>query len=160
MENKHVGFLILGIAAVLVVIIFLFQNALIQIINASCTMDNPTCPMIKTTLQQTYLSLAIVCILVIIAVILIFTKPKEKIIIKTKTVKEKPKKIDTSKLEKDEEKVVEILQKENGGMFQADMMEKLEIGKVGMTRLLDKLEAKQIVERKRRGMNNMVVLKD
>ena len=38
-------------------------------------------------------------------------------------------------------------------------MEKLSVGKVGLTRLLDKLEAKQIVERKRRGMNNFVVLK-
>ena len=37
--------------------------------------------------------------------------------------------------------------------------EKLEIGKVGMTRILDKLESKDIVERKRRGMNNVVVLK-
>jgi len=32
-------------------------------------------------------------------------------------------------------------------------------GKVGLTRLLDKLEAKQIIERKRRGMNNIVMLK-
>jgi len=39
-------------------------------------------------------------------------------------------------------------------------MEKLGIGKVGITRLLDKLEAKQIIERKRRGMSNIVVLKN
>ena len=39
-------------------------------------------------------------------------------------------------------------------------MEKLGTGKVGITRLLDKLESKQIIERKRRGMNNVVVLKD
>ena len=38
-------------------------------------------------------------------------------------------------------------------------MEKLNIGKVGITRLLDKLEAKQLIERKRRGMNNIVVLR-
>jgi uncharacterized membrane protein len=38
-------------------------------------------------------------------------------------------------------------------------MEKLGIGKVGITRLLDKLEAKQLIERKRRGMNNVVVLR-
>ena len=45
-------------------------------------------------------------------------------------------------------------------MFQPDLMEKLEIGKVKTTRLLDKLEAKQLIERKRRGMNNLVVLRD
>ena len=45
-------------------------------------------------------------------------------------------------------------------MFQRDLMEKLEIGKVKTTRLLDKLESKQIIERKRRGMNNIIVLKE
>jgi len=35
---------------------------------------------------------------------------------------------------------------------------RLGIGKVGMTRMLDKLESKGLVERKRRGMNNVVVL--
>ena len=48
---------------------------------------------------------------------------------------------------------------EEKGMFQKTLAEKLELGKVGMTRLLDKLESKEIIERKRRGMNNFVVLK-
>ena len=43
-------------------------------------------------------------------------------------------------------------------MFQSTLMEKLEIGKVKMTRLLDKLESKQLIIRKRRGMNNIIVL--
>ncbi len=55
---------------------------------------------------------------------------------------------------------MDLLIEEGKAMFQADLMEKLEIGKVGMTRLLDKLEAKQFIERKRRGMNNIVVVKD
>ena len=59
-----------------------------------------------------------------------------------------------------EKEVVDLLLKEGNAMFQADLMEKLNIGKVGVTRLLDRLEAKQIIERKRRGMNNIVVLKD
>ena len=41
-----------------------------------------------------------------------------------------------------------------------DLKEKLQIGKVGMTKLLDKLEAKELIERKMRGMNNFVVLRD
>ena len=47
--------------------------------------------------------------------------------------------------------------------FQLDysfsLMEELDVGKVKMTRMMDKLEAKQIVERKRRGMNNIIVLR-
>ena len=88
-----------------------------------------------------------------------FTKPKEKIVIQTRTIKEKKKKLNLENLDQDEKKVIKLLQEENGGMFQADLMEKLEIGKVKATRLLDKLEAKQLIERKRRGMNNLVVLR-
>ena len=83
--------------------------------------------------------------------------PKEKIVIKN--VKEKRKKLDFTGLDSKEKEVISILEKENGTMFQADLMEKLGTGKVGLTRLLDKLEAKQIIERKRRGMNNVVVLR-
>jgi len=158
MENKHVGFLVVGIAALLVAIIFIFQSALTQIVNSSCSMEVTACPMYSTITQQTYLALAIVGVLVIIGLILIFAKPKEKIIVRR--VKESKKKLNLDGLEKSEKEAINLLQKDNGAMFQSELMEKLNIGKVGVTRLLDKLEAKQIIERKRRGMNNIVVLKD
>ena len=150
------GFLLLGIAGALLVIIFLFQEALKEIVTETCT-HGPECSMYSTITTQTILALTILSVLIIIALVLIFTKPKEKIIVKK--IKEKKKKIDLSKLDKDEKKVVKILEDESGAMFQSTLKEKLEVGKVKMTRLLDKLEAKQIVERKRRGMNNIVVLK-
>ena len=75
-------------------------------------------------------------------------------------IKERKKKIDFSNIDKDEKKIVDLLLQEDNAMFQADLMEKLGIGKVKTTRILDKLEAKQIIERKRRGMNNIVVLKN
>jgi uncharacterized membrane protein len=87
-----------------------------------------------------------------------FVKPKERIIIKKQ--KDKKKKLNLEGLEQNEKEAMEIIQKENGAMFQNALMEKLGIGKVGITRLLDKLEAKQLIERKRRGMNNIVVLKN
>ena len=159
MENKHVGFLVLGIAVLLIFIIFLFQAALKDIIVASCGAAHTTaCPMSQSVNQQTYLSLGIVGILAVIGFVLIFTKPEEKIIIKK--IKEKKKKLDLKGLDRDEKKVIDLLLKENRAMFQSALMEKLEIGKVKATRLLDKLEAKQLIERKRRGMNNIVVLRD
>ena len=158
MENKNVGYLIVGIAAVFLVIIFLFQSALREIVYLSCSMDELSCAMYESIDKQTYLSLSILGLLIIFGFVLIFTKPKEKIIVKK--IKEKKKKLDLSKLDKKEKEVIEILEKENGTIFQAELMEKLETGKVGLTRLLDKLESKQIIERKRRGMNNVVVLRD
>jgi len=89
---------------------------------------------------------------------LIFSKENEKIVFREK--KGKKKTISLEGLESDEKQVIKILQKENGAMFQKTLMDQLSIGKVGMTRLIDKLEAKQLVERKRRGMNNIIVLKN
>lgn len=159
MENKHVGFLVLGIAIVLVIIVFLFQNALNEIVSSSCGFPHSiTCPMNQTIKQQTYLSLGIVGVLLVIGFVLIFSKPKEKIVVKK--FKETKKKVDLRGLDLKEKEVIKILEQENGTIFQATLMEKLGVGKVGLTRLLDKLEAKQLIERKRRGMNNVVVLKD
>jgi uncharacterized membrane protein len=158
MENKYVGYIMLGISALLVVIVLLFQKALKQVVALSCGLEHGlSCPMNVTVNQQTYLALAIVGLIVIVGLILIFAKQKEKIIIKK--VKTRKKKMDKSKLDKEETKMINILEKENGAIFQKTLMEKMEIGKVKTTRLLDKLEAKQLIERKRRGMNNIVVLK-
>ena len=157
MENKQVGWLIVGLAVVMGIVVLIFNMALKKIVGQTC-IHGPTCTMYDTIKTQTEISLAIVGIVVIIGLVIMFTKPKERIVIKK--IKEKAKKLDLGALDDDEKKVVDYLLKENRAVFQADLMEKLEIGKVKTTRLLDKLEAKQIIERKRRGMNNLVVLKD
>ena len=157
MENKHVGGLVVGISFVMAIIVFIFNSAMKTIVKQSCT-EGPTCPMYETIKTQTLLSLSITGIVLIVGLIIMFAKPKERIIIKKQ--REKIKKLDLSKLEKDEKKVIELLISEGKAMFQSDLMEKIGKGKVGMTRLLDKLESKQFIERKRRGNNNIVVLKD
>jgi uncharacterized membrane protein len=156
MKNKNVGFLIIGIGIVLAALVSIFDYSIRNIISATCS-HGPSCPMYASLSIQTWISLAIVALIIIIGIFLIFSKEQEKIIIKK--LAEKKKSIDLSKLDKDEKQVVKILQNENGAIFQSSLMEKLGIGKVGITRLLDKLEAKQIIERKRRGMNNIVILK-
>ena len=161
MENKNVGYLLLGISVFVIFLIFLFNSTLNEAVRNSCFLqhgDVQSCEMFDTVNKQTYFALSISGILVIVSLFLIFAKPKEKIVIKK--FKEKKQKIDLSGLDKKEKEVMEILEKENGTIFQAELMEKFGIGKVGITRLLDKLEAKQLIERKRRGMNNVVVLRD
>lgn len=157
MENKQVGFLIVGIAVLMSVIVLIFNFTLKEITSESCDMGIE-CSMYSSITIQTFVGLSITAIIFVIGFIIIFTKPKEKIIIKS--IREKKKKINLNGLDKKEREVVEILQRENGATFQSSLMEKLGIGKVGITRLLDKLEAKQIIERKRRGMNNIVVLRN
>lgn len=157
MENKNVGWLIIGIALTMALIVLIFNSALKEIVAETCT-HGPTCTMYDTIRTQTYLSLSIVAVVLIIGLVIMLTKPKEKIVIKQ--IKQKKKKINLEGLDKDEKSVIELLINENKAMFQSDLMEKLNLGKVKTTRLLDKLEAKQLIERKRRGMNNIVVLRD
>ena len=70
------------------------------------------------------------------------------------------KKIDTSKLDADEKKVYDLLKtKEGGTAYQTALVQETGYSKVKITRILDKIETKNIIERKRRGMTNLVVLK-
>lgn len=156
MENKNVGWLIIGIAVVMTIVVLLFNSVLKDAIGLTCS-HGPTCEMYTNLNVQTWISLSIVAIVFIIGFVIMFSKPKERVIVKR--IKEKKKKVNLSGLDKKEKEVIKILQEENSAIFQKTLMERIGVGKVGMTRLLDKLEAKQIVERKRRGMNNIVVLK-
>ena len=67
--------------------------------------------------------------------------------------------IDESKLDAHEKKAVELLRKNNGSMYQSDLIKETGFTKVKTTRLLDKLALKGIIDRKRRGMTNIIVLK-
>ena len=157
MENKHVGLLIMGIALIMSSIVLFYNISLRKIVSTTCS-HGPQCTMYEPIKTQMWIGLSIVLVIFLLGLIFTFTKPKEKIIIKK--IKEKKKKLNLDNLDKDEKQIVKILQEENNTIFQATLAEKLETGKVKLTRLLDKLEAKQIIERKRRGMNNVVVLKN
>ncbi len=160
MENKHVGHMLIGISALIIVMVFMFRNTLIDFVDSSCTLAHGEdyCPMVDTISQQTYLSLGIVGILVVVGFVLIFSKPQIQTIVKTIEKKPEKKVVNVSDL-KDEEKRVFELVRENGAIFQADLIEKTGFGKAKMTRILDRLEGRGFVERKRRGMTNVVVLK-
>ncbi len=159
MENKKVGWIIIGISIIMGIIVLIFNLGLKKIVGETCN-HGPTCSMFDTISVQTWISLIIVFIIMGIGIIILLSKPEKKIIIKKLKEKVKKKKIDLSKLDFKEREIIKILQKEKGVVFQAELKEKLKIGKVGITRVLDKLESKQLIERKRRGMNNIVVLKE
>jgi len=161
MKNRNVGFLIVGIAVLIGVIILLFNSGLKDIVDQTCD-HGSECNMYDTIALQTNLSLVIAGLVLVIGLFLIFSKESERIVEKVvvKKVVEKKKKVSLSGLDSVEKNVVKILEREGGAFFQKSLMEELGVGKVKMTRMMDKLEAKQIVERKRRGMNNIIVLKD
>jgi uncharacterized membrane protein len=60
---------------------------------------------------------------------------------------------------KDEQRIIKLIIDEGGTMFQSELVEKTGYSKSKVSLILDRLEAKRILERKRRGMTNAVVLK-
>jgi uncharacterized membrane protein len=159
-KNKSVGFLIIGVAIVIGIIVLLFNTALTKIVDSSCS-HGPTCPMYGTINTQTYVAIALIAIILIIGLVLIFSKEETKIVtkIKKEQVEVKRKPLDYSKLDKEEKVLVKTLEDAEGTMFQSDLVEKSGFDKVKVTRILDRLEGKKIIERKRRGMTNIVLLK-
>ena len=59
----------------------------------------------------------------------------------------------------DEIEIVKIIIAEGGTIFQSQLVEKSGFSKSKVSLILDRLEAQRILERKRRGMTNAVVLK-
>lgn len=163
MKNKHVGFLIIGVSALVLIIVFSFNQALENIVTQSCS-HGTSCPMYGTLAVQKIVSYALTIMLALVGIILaFFVKDKPTII--NQTVEkaafpdsEQQEKILES-LNEDEKKVMQKVFTDKGSVYQSALVKDLEINKVKITRILDSLEGKGLVERKRRGMSNMVIFK-
>lgn len=160
MKNKNVGWLIIGISIVIGIIVLIFNMALKDIVSQTCV-HGPACTMYDTIATQTWMSLSIAAIVLVIGLFLVFSKEEKEIVVKKikEKVEVKRKLIDYSKLDKEEKVIAKVIEKADGTIFQSDLVEKSGFNKVKVTRILDRLEGKQIIERKRRGMTNVVVLK-
>lgn len=167
MENRVVGFIIIGIATLIGVVILQFNLALKSIVKVACE-HGPACPMWGTIKFQTNVSMVIMIFVAIVGVYLIFFGKDVKIITKIKKVAQQiePKKITKENyknimngLNKDEKIVLEKVIEAQGTIFQSELVGKTKLTKVKVTRILDKLEGMGHVERKRRGMTNVVILK-
>jgi len=165
MKNRIVGILIVSIAVLIGMIVFFFNRALTGIVNETCT-HGPECPMWGTIDFNTNISIGVMVLVFLIGLYLIFFGKEERII--TKTIKEQiePKKITKENYQKvmndlnsDEKNIFEKIIESQGTIFQSDLVDKTQFTKVKVTRILDKLEGKGIIERKRRGMTNVVILK-
>lgn len=158
MRNKTVGWIIIGLAAIIGIIVFLFNNAMTNIVSNSCSMG-PTCSMYGQIKVQTWISMIIIGIIAIIGTAIMFMKPSVIEKIKKVQIEKKHKPVNYSKLDKEEKVLVKVIEENEGSIFQAELVEKSGYDKVKVTRILDRLEGKQIIERKRRGMTNVVLLR-
>jgi hypothetical protein len=167
MRNRVVGILVIGIAILIGFIIYSFNTSMASIVNNSCSMG-PSCPMWGTINFQTDVSLAIMIFIIALGLYLIFFGQEEKIITKFRTLRTQvePKKITKQNyqnilngLSGDERTVLEKVIESQGTIFQSDLVDKAKFAKVKVTRILDKLEGRGLIERRRRGMTNVIILK-
>lgn len=69
------------------------------------------------------------------------------------------KRLDAGKLDEEEKKIYDIIKQKEGSIYQSDLVRESGLSKVRVTRILDRLVTKGIVERNRRGMTNIIILK-
>ncbi|MBT3416930.1 MarR family transcriptional regulator [Candidatus Woesearchaeota archaeon] len=150
MKNKTTGYIIIGIAVLIGFIISAFNKALTEIVNTTCS-HGSECAMWTSIRFQTNISLGIMIVIILTGLYLIFFA-KEK-------SKEKSKELDLSKFSEDEKILLNEILNAEGTIFQSELTEKTNMNKVKITRILDRLEGKGKIERKRRGMTNVVILK-
>jgi DNA-binding MarR family transcriptional regulator len=167
MKNRIVGILVIVIAVLIGFIIYSFNIALSDIVNASCS-HGPACPMWGTIEFQTNVSIGIMIFVIIIGLYLMFFSREDRIITKIKTIRSQvdSKKITKenyqkvmSTLSREERSVLEKVIESQGTLFQSDLVDKTGLSKVAVTRILDRLEGRGLIERRRRGMTNVVILK-
>ncbi|HKZ45689.1 MAG TPA: hypothetical protein VJ343_03210 [archaeon] len=165
MKNRIVGILVIVIAGLMGLIIYSFNTALV-IVNTACS-HGSSCPMWGTIEFQTNLSIGLMIFVVIIGLYLIFFSKEEKIVTKIKTFRQQiePNKITKENYKKvmgglssEERNILSKIIEAQGSVFQSDLVDE-KFNKVRVTRILDRLEGKGLVERKRRGMTNIVILK-
>jgi len=159
----------IGIVSVLLLLfvaaIFFYNRTLNDLAASSCTEDASICPHAKVVDTQNLVIAALVIVIAVMAGWLLynayFAKPAEASpsTPEAKTTQAKKRKIAAAELEADEARVVAIINEGSGSVYQSDIMKKTGFSKVKVSRLLDKLEQKGLLERKRRGMTNLVVAK-
>ncbi len=160
-NSKTVGSLLVGFS-----IILLFLLTFVKIDNDKKSailcqefskdgLDMKDCPVHKSNFSWIIiLSYGISFIVLAIGVILLFIPRFFK-----EESKKEFKQFDISKLSEEEKKFYDIIKNKGGSSYQTDLINETSFSKVKTTRILDRMESRGMVERKRRGMTNIIVLK-
>lgn len=156
MNTKQIGFIIIGISIVLLVVMISFIRDLQKTARGQCACGPGACPMENNLPLQGYLGITLSVVIGVFGAILALTSKKTDKIPYMKN--ERIRKM-LRTLNEDQKKVYDLIEGSDGVIFQSELVEKSGFSKVKVSRVLDKLEGKGLVERRRRGMSNVVILK-
>ena len=177
MKNRHVGYLIIGVVILFLFVVMSFNQALRQIVDTTCT-HGEACTMHATLRTQEMISYSLMGILALVGVFMVFFMKDEEKIIQKEIIKEThhhhevegnngltpEEKIEAAQqklenLDEEEKQVMSIILRDEGATYQSDLIKETKLTKVKISRILDRLQGKGLIERKRRGMTNMVVVR-
>lgn len=154
LSQKTIGFAVMALGLLLLASMLWFLDELADLSEKSCTCGD-SCTMEHFEIPLIfYLALAGTIILFILGTILALSQGGGEVEIGENTVWIKRK----SKLSNDDLQAFELLMDEGGTCFQADILEKTGWNKSKVTRTLDRLESIGYIERRRRGLTNIIVL--
>jgi uncharacterized membrane protein len=159
MENKTLGLALVAISIVLFILTSSFTIELNETTMSSCescSAPGETCPHTGNLPWQSYLGFSVSFLVLIMGFYIIVQGNKARL---ATLKKEKQTREAVKTLNKDERKIFELIAGSGGVIFQSELAERLGFPKVKVTRILDRLEGRGLLERRRRGMSNVVVLK-
>ncbi len=153
-STNYLGISVIGVSIIIFVILLTVSLGYARMEHALC--GSPSCTLVNHIPVQSYAGFGLLFVSAGIGSYLTFIQPKSE---RIQTVpKTKINKI-VEGLREDEKKVFNELTKGDGSTFQNDLIGSTGYSKVKVSRILDKLETKGLVERRRRGMANMVILR-
>ncbi|MBU5537389.1 MAG: helix-turn-helix domain-containing protein [Candidatus Aenigmatarchaeota archaeon] len=153
-STNYLGMSIIGISIIMFVILLTISLGYARMEHALC--GSPSCTLVNHIPVQAYAGFGILIVSAGIGSYLALNQPKGE---RTQTIsKAKLNKI-IKDLSEDEKKIFNELTKNDGSAFQNDLINVSGFSKVKVSRILDRLETKGLVERRRRGMSNLVLLK-
>ncbi|MCX6816073.1 MAG: FKBP-type peptidyl-prolyl cis-trans isomerase [Candidatus Aenigmarchaeota archaeon] len=114
----------------------------------------------KTLDSMLYAFVGIAIFLAVLGAYLLVHKVQKNIIVKKIIQKKEEKKAEAPKtLSPEYKQIFNIISQAGGTILQGEIVTKSNMDKVKVSRILDKLEMQGLVERRRHGMSNLVVLK-
>ncbi|HLE07270.1 MAG TPA: MarR family transcriptional regulator [archaeon] len=158
-STKHMGAAVVAVALLMSIVLFSYTDTVRKLniyTHQDCGMPDDICPAKNDVPIAAVAGFTLDAVLLILGLLLVFY---DKQISETAIAVKKKFSFNVKSLQADEKKVFEMLSNGDGGEFQSSLVEKSGMSKVSVSRILDRLEAKGLIERRRRGMSNFVILK-
>ncbi|MBI2668790.1 hypothetical protein HYX14_03025 [Candidatus Woesearchaeota archaeon] len=159
MNQKNIGYLLIGFAVALLLLLTLVKIDVDKQATYLCSVfhqnewDMTECPAHQS--NTSWMLLAAFGISFFLLGLGVYSS----FFFQPTTKQENFKLVNLSTLDDEEKKIYGLIQAKGGSAFQGDLVRETGFSKVKITRILDKLELNGVLERKRRGMTNIIVLK-